>query len=256
MKTSLIVLATLSILSFTACKKSSSPGNPSYPMQMRMTDATGPYDAVYIDVHEVDVNSQNGDNGWVALSTHAGVYDLTKLTNGVDTLLASGTLPSGNISQVRLVLGPNNTVVYKGQSYPLQTPSAQQSGLKLQVHYTMTAGVTYVVLMDFDASQSIVNEGNGGFLLKPVIRTSTSATSGAIKGMVSPASVNPAVYAISGVDSVGIYTDVNGNYMFSGLAAGTYNVAFVPAPPLNIKVVNGVVVTNGNVTNMGTVSIP
>jgi hypothetical protein len=249
----LVIMAAM--VSFTACKKENT-NTGSYPMQVRMTDATGPYDAVNVDVQQVQVNSSGNDNGWVTLSTRAGIYDLTKLTNGVDTFLANGTLSSGSISQIRLVLGTNNTVVVNGTSYPLKTPSAQQSGLKLQVHYTLVNGIAYVVLLDFDASQSIVKEGNGDYILKPVIRTSTVATSGAIKGIVSPASANPTIYAISGSDSTSTFTDALGNFMFRGMSAGTYSVVFVPAPPLAIKTVTNVSVSVGSVTNIGTVTIP
>jgi hypothetical protein len=38
----------------------------------------------------------------------------------------------------------------------------------------------YHVLLDFDANKSIVNLGNGGYKLKPIIRTA-GAISGAIK---------------------------------------------------------------------------
>jgi hypothetical protein len=245
------------ILTVFGCKKdNNTPGN--YPMQVRMTDAAGPYDAVYVDVQSVQVNTDpNGnDNGWVTLSTHAGIYDLTKLTNGVDTFLASATLPSGNVSQIRLILGTNNTIVVNGQTYPLKTPSAQQSGLKIQVHYTLVSGINYIVLLDFDASRSIVSKGNGDYSLKPVIRATTSATSGAIKGIVSPASTHPAIYAISGTDSIGTYSDALGYFMFKGMSAGTYNIAIVPLPPLSIKVVNNVNVSNGVITDMGTITIP
>jgi hypothetical protein len=42
-------------------------------------------------------------------------------------------------------------------------------------------GIMYHVLLDFDANKSIVKLGNGGYKLKPVIRTVESAISGAIK---------------------------------------------------------------------------
>jgi hypothetical protein len=39
---------------------------------------------------------------------------------------------------------------------------------------------------DFDANKSIVKLGNGGYKLKPVIRTVETAISGAIKGTITP----------------------------------------------------------------------
>jgi len=248
------VIFPLILLASFSCKKSETPSN-SYPMEMRMTDAAGPYDAVYIDVQSVEVLSDNNSSNWVTLNTNAGIYDLTRLVNGRDTFFGAATLSSGSISQIRLILGTNNSVVIKGQSYPLKTPSAQQSGLKLNVNYSLVAGVNYVILLDFDANKSIVKTGNGEYTLKPVLRTSTAATSGAIIGVVTPASANPEIFAISGSDSIGTFSDAFGNFRFNGMSSGTYSIAFVPVYPLPIKIVNNVSVSVGNVTDVGLITI-
>jgi hypothetical protein len=43
---------------------------------------------------------------------------------------------------------------------------------------------------DFDANKSIVKLGNGGYKLKPVIRTVETAISGAIKGTITPIGIS------------------------------------------------------------------
>ena len=43
----------------------------------------------------------------------------------------------------------------------LTTPSAQHSGLKLNVHAELTEGITYKILLDFDAVRSVVKTGSG-----------------------------------------------------------------------------------------------
>jgi hypothetical protein len=60
----------------------------------------------------------------------------------------------------------------------------QRSGLKLQVNQTLQEGI--MCTFDFDANKSIVKLGNGGYKLKPVIRTVETAISGAIKGTITP----------------------------------------------------------------------
>jgi hypothetical protein len=61
-----------------------------------------------------------------------GIYDLLKLSNGVEKLIATDTLEISKVQQIRLILGTRNTVVLDGITYPLSTPSAEQSGLKLR----------------------------------------------------------------------------------------------------------------------------
>jgi hypothetical protein len=117
------------------------------------------------------------------------------------------------------------------------------------------AGVGYTLRLDFDAAQSIVLTGNGKYILKPVIRAIPVAVSGAITGLVTPAASSPKVFAIMGTDTVGTIADASGKFFFPGIAAGTYNVNFIPVSPYLYKTVSGVVVTTGAVKDMGTITI-
>jgi hypothetical protein len=137
----------------------------------------------------------------------------------------------------------------------LTTPSGQTSGVKLNVHDNLTAGVDYTLTLDFDAARSIVLTGNGKYILKPVIRAVANAASGALEGIVSPAASYPKVYAIQGTDTVGTVADSTGKFYFQGLPAGTYTVDFVPVSPYIKKTVSNVAVTNGSVQDMGTITI-
>jgi len=58
--------------------------------------------------------------------------------NGKDTLLVTDEIPSGMLSQIRLILGENNSVMVDSIVYDIKTPSAQESGLKLNVHQDIT----------------------------------------------------------------------------------------------------------------------
>jgi hypothetical protein len=227
-------------------------------LEVRLTDAPGDYEEVNIDIQDVQVNSSSDEKGWTSLDVHEGVYDLLKLTNGLDTLLGTAELPAGKISQVRLILGSNNSITVAGETISLSTPSAQQSGLKLQVHAELLEGITYTMLLDFDAAKSIVHTGNGKYILKPVLRTVVEAESGAIKGAVTPVSALPAVYVIEGSDTVGTtFTEpITGKFLVKGLEAGTYRVAFSPKTGYETFVKENVTVTVGSVTDLGTLTFP
>jgi hypothetical protein len=226
-------------------------------VQVRLTDAPGDFEEVNIDILQVQVNADSSSSsGWKSFDVNK-VYNLMQLTNGLDTLLGQIQLPEGMVSQVRLILGDNNTVKVSGQVLPLKTPSAQQSGLKIQVHTSIKAGVTYTITLDFDAARSVVTTGNGSYNLKPVIRSTVAAESGAIKGMIDPAAAAPAVYAMSATDTVSTSTDpTTGKFLVSGLAPGTYVVSFTPKTGY-IKPADktGVNVVVGTVTDIGTIQI-
>lgn len=254
-----IILCSI-ILGFTmnSCKKDTvdSTPEPTYPYAVRMTDSPGPYNAVFIDLQGVEITGNDGKT--VLINVHNGIYNLLNFSNGIDTLIATGTLTVATVQQIRLILGTNNSVVINNVSYPLSTPSADQSGLKLQVHQTLQGGVLYSVLLDFDANTSIVDLGSGNYELKPVVRTIETAISGAIKGKISPVGTLAFATATSTSSSTISYSSnvsVAGDFLLVGIPAGIYTVTVTPAAPLNPVTQNNITVTTGVVTNLGTITL-
>lgn len=195
---------------------------------IRLTDSPGDYEAVNIDLQCIEVH---GEGGWTQLpNVNSGVYNLLDLTDGKETLLVSSDYPAGKISQIRLILGDNNSISLDGKDLPLETPSAQQSGLKLLFNAELTAGITYSILLDFDAAKSVVETGSGKRNLKPVIKVISDALDGAISGEVSPEELTVAVFAIDGLDTLGTNYVKEGttNFFIGGLPAGSYTLSFDP----------------------------
>lgn len=233
-----------------SCKKETNKS--TYPYAIRMTDAPGPYNAVYIDLQGIEITGGGGET--VLTNVKAGIYNLLDFSNGKDTLIASGILEDATVQQIRLILGPNNSVMVNNVSYPLNTPSADQSGLKLQVHQTLLAGILYSVLLDFDAYKSIVEMGNGTYKLKPVIRTIETAISGIIKGKITPVGSLAVVTATSATNlSYSANVASTGDFMLIGLPAGTYSITVTPALPLLPVTQSNISVTTGITTNIGTI---
>lgn len=235
--------------SLLSCQKQSSKST----LSVKMADAPGPYTAVYIDLQGVEITGTN--NNTVLLNTNNRIYNLLNFANGKDTLIGTGSLSEGSVEQVRLILGPNNTVVINNVSYPLSTPSAEQTGLKLQVHQSLVAGVAYSILLDFDANQSIVDLGNGTYKLKPVIRTIDTAISGSIMGKILPVGLLATVTATSALASYSSAVTVTGDFLIKGLPAGIYTVTVTPASPKVAVVQANITVAVGAATNVGTITI-
>ena len=221
-------LALLSLIS--SCKKTDAPLPGKARMQVYLTDDPGDYEAVYIDIRDVRVNNAaDTANGWISLANvHRGSYNLLDLVNDKDTLLADAEINPGTIQQIRLVLGTENFVKVDGKLIRLETPSAQQSGLKLNIHQVMNEGILYQLLLDFDVAKSIVKTGNGKYILKPTIRTILKAAGGSIRGYVLPPAFQTAVLAIRGTDTVASTYTANGGFLLRGLNGGTYQLSFIP----------------------------
>lgn len=251
-------LITIMVIGFASCSDDDKATlESSARLSVKLTDAPGDYDAVFIDVKDVVVKYNGSEDEASIGEINAGLYDLLELTGGVSVLLVDDEIPAGTVSQIRLILGDNNTVVIDGQVYPLATPSAQQSGLKLQINKTLEAGIFYEFILDFDVDKSIVEQGNGGYNLKPVIRASTVAETGAISGIALPAGLQTLITADNGLIQISSYTNSEGAYVLSGVPDGTYSVtieteAGAGFPPV---IIQDVVVVTGVVTNLGTIDL-
>ena len=251
-------ISCLSLVLFaTSCNKDSGKSR----LTVYLTDAPAEYDAVNIDIAALEIKTTNdtGDDGWQTLSlVSPGVNNLLEFTNGMDALLASIELPAGKVSQLRLILGDDNTVVVNGvsQPLPLETPSAQTSGLKFNIHADLVEGVEYKIWIDFDAARSIVVTGNNSYILKPVIRTFTEATSGAIKGVVLPAASDPWVSAIMGTDTLSAAPDpVTGQYLIRGVPPGIWKILADGSNGYIDQTINNINVTLGQLTVVDTITL-
>jgi hypothetical protein len=244
---------------FSSCD-SVTEGTGNARMEVRMTDAPGDYEEVNVDIRSVQIHKENTDSesGWMTLDhINPGVYNLLDFANGRDTLLASANLPAGTISQIRLVLGNNNSLKLKnGNVVDLKTPSGQTSGVKLKINAELQEDVTYVVLLDFDAAKSVVARGNGQYNLKPVVRTITQAIAGGIKGKVTPAEYKPGIYVISAAnDTIGGFANDNGDFLIKGIKAGTYTVKFYTENNAHDKTLNNVSISQDQIKDLGTVDL-
>lgn len=220
--------------------------SPTGTLQVQMTDAPScGFDHVYVTVSQVRVNAsaQAGDNdaGWSTVSLPAPQkIDLLSLTNGALASLGQTALPTGQYQQVRLVLTSNqgntlsNSVVPSGTTaeQPLATPSATQSGYKIISPFTVQPNTLVDLVLDFNACKSVVQQGNGGYQLKPVVTATPTVVSGEISGYVAPAEAGATVYAEQNGKVVkGTVADSTGKFVLSPLVQsatqGSYDVVIV-----------------------------
>jgi hypothetical protein len=226
-----------------------------------LTDAPAcGFDAVNITIEKLRVHASStaadGDTGWYEVPVVPTRLDLLTLTNGVVESLGQLALPAGRYTQLRLVLAENgrnapwaNSVVPTGgRETALTTPSAQQSGLKMNVGIDVPAGQALDVVIDFDACQSVVKRGNSGqYNLKPKL-TVTPVLSEAgyrVVGYVTPA-MAAAGTAVS-VQSAGVplkatVPDPEGRFVLYPVPVGNHELVVSSAGRVT-AVLTGVPVT-------------
>ena len=169
----------------SAGSSASTPVVGTGALRLALTDAPAcGFDKVYVTVERVRVHqsasASDSEAGWSDIVLDpAKRIDLLSLTKGILTELGQTTLPAGKYTQLRLVLAANGNVApFANSALPtgskdevaLTTPSATDSGLKINIDITVATGKTADFVLDFNACQSIVSAGQSGkYLLKPVL---------------------------------------------------------------------------------------
>lgn len=238
-------------------------------VQLKLVDAPGDYLEVNVKIVDIQYNKSDSEAGWVSFGTPKDYpinVDLTTLIAGNSLLLTDQIIPSGMLKQIRLVLGDGNTLKIEGQAemMALNTPSAMQSGLKLNMNTTLEPGFSYTFILDWDVQKSVVMTGSGMYNLKPVIRVNTAVNSGSISGIVVKTAnsidipmdlvtvgfVNNSDESMNGTTT----TDEAGKFLIQGLKTGTYTLTINKAG-YNIYTKADVSVTVGNVTNINKITL-
>jgi len=249
----------------------SSVSDATGTLSVSLSDATtDDYQAVYITVQEVSVHraedeqsegeAENGeaedgneDQGWITVATPNQTYNLLDLVNGALEQLGVVDLEAGHYTQMRLLLGetPDSGLNLLGSAHPyanyvidssdasqeMDVPSGYQSGIKIVQGFDIVEDQTRSLILDFDASKSIVRAGNSGkLILKPTIKVVDEDETARVSGSVSEGGVgvggvyvsvqtydSQAAEAGRVVVQSGTVTEDDGSYVLR-LDAGTYYI--------------------------------
>lgn len=225
-------------------------------LSVKLVDALSGYDAVNIDILFMKAKI---DSDWVDFPVeNPGVYNLQEFINGNSLLMIGDTsLSPGVITELRLILGEDNTVVVDGESFELKTPSGQTSGYKIKMDpQPLESGGIYSLVIDFDVSESVHQTGNGKYMLKPVVRGYLETAIGGISGVVEPPDGAYYVEATNVTDTAGTLIDqLTGEFLIGTVIPGTYDVTFYANPAFSDSTISGIVVSAGEITLMDTITL-
>jgi len=212
--------------------------------------------------------SDSTGNRFTVLSTPQE-YDLLTLTNGATATLGDVTVPEGSYTQLRFVVDSARVTLKTGftfsdgtSSKTLQTPSAQQTGIKVNFAGPVSVGPGQTILVvDFDVARNFVFTGPSanpnGVLFKPVLHATVRDIAGSIAGTVTPASAKARLYAIMNGDTVtsALADTLTGAYKLWYLPPGDYSVSAV-ATGFQTQTATTSVADGQNVTGLNFALVP
>ncbi len=210
-----LFVAALLFMQLPGCGGGGGSSAPTGQIQVLMTDAPAfrDFSSVHIRIDKVMVvpkgkeGAADNDPGLLNVPMPGGSsdVDIMKL-HFLQQLLGTAQIPPGTYNQVRLILAPNppnapfnNYFILAGSAdqIALTTPSAQQTGVKINGKFTVTSGVLTTILLDFNPNEAIVKRGHSGQdNLKPTGITlsqiySSLANSASISGLIHSPVFNP-----------------------------------------------------------------
>jgi hypothetical protein len=240
-----------------------------------LTDAPAcGFDEVNVTVTKVRVHqggtASDSASGWSEITLNpARKINLLDLTNGVLEYLGETTLPAGHYTQVRLLLAPNNASSpvsnsvalssASGTEIALITPSAVQTGIKLVHGFDVAAGQRTDLVLDFDACKSVVALGNGGFLLKPVIKVIPTDPNG-IDGFVDSVLLGSNITVSAQIHGTVVRSaspdPTTGAFFLARLDPGTYDVVIAAEGRATAVIREVPVESSGSVAMISTNAAP
>ncbi len=260
-KKSLLFLSlflTTMIVVFISCKKETSAGPGAVPpgkseLKIMMTDDPSViFDSIFLDIQrvEVKVEDSTGRERWDTLTIRAGMYNILRFRNGLDTLLAAGYIPNGEVEKIRITLGTRNSVVLNGAIIPLTNIDKV---ITIDVH----GDVDHLdprhlrIWLDFDGHGSI-RFHNGRWELKLKIGHFSHGKSGELEGEIRPSGALPAtLMVIAGADTLRAIPENDGEFKIRGIKTNTVTLIIKPSNGYKDSVINNIPIRRGNDTDLG-----
>lgn len=180
-------------MAFTGCKKetltndtastttSNTYGRVAPPFEkgvitVRLTNTfpSGTLPIANVEVVGVVVHYADPRIGYATIPVKGSIFDLYGPSVRAGIIIAEKPMmEAGRIDQIRLILGVNNTIIYGDQTgkhmLPLIIPGGENL-VNLAIDARIENATNLTITLDFNATASINFEGNGTYLLNPVVR--------------------------------------------------------------------------------------
>lgn len=287
MKNKHIFLAAMVVIAasfvMTACSKNTSAEanmQGKEQLSLYLTDGPGVFDKVFIDIRSVKVlvdtskdtrkhDNEDWDNRgandhkkdssfiWEDLKIVPGVYDILKLRNGADTILANAGITKGSIRLIKIELGTNNSVVKDSVTYPLSVPPNEKGYVLIKLkggECEEHAPGKKRLWLDFDITRSIVQKNNQ-FFLKPVFHFFVVNTSAIVAGKVTPKEAYPVITLYNQTDTAYALPNQEGYFKMRGLKEGNYSLYVNASNGYQDTTINNVVVKATGETSVGLITL-
>jgi len=121
-----------------------------------------------VEVHLTGAGEEENattEAGWHTVVNESQTFDLIAIKDAKE-FLGSAELGPGKYTQIRLTIGKAEATI-DGNEWDLAIPSTT---VKLVQNFSIEAGQTTTLTLDFDAQESIHPAGEGQYVMRPTIK--------------------------------------------------------------------------------------
>lgn len=203
-------------------------------MNILLMDSPAEWDSVVVEIQGVEIDFvQSGRQGetqkiWMPYEPAKKTINLSKLVNGVTLPVSRKEFLLGQITAITLKLGTSHALFQGDNRYELTLPS-DVTDFKKDLKVDLEPGISYDLVLDMDLEKSIrvVQQDPLKHSFVPTMYAFSGIGRVEVVGTVFPTDLKPAIFAISGKDSVSTHSNSSGGFLFR-LKPGFYTLYIDP----------------------------
>lgn len=232
--------------------------SPKALVNLVLVDTPAKWDSVLVEIEgvEVELLQEGRETGSQMYYLEYKIGDkkirVSDLVAGKALVIGRDELPVGKIIGLKVRMGTRHSLYEENKAYPMPLKNPSDSFVTMTTALDLKAGVAFDIILDMDLESSIVQTATSplAFELDPVFTVIQAAGVGEVKGVISPASLKPAIYIVNGTDSISTQVNTSGSYLFR-VPKGIYSVYFDPKDPTyNSQRITNVQVDSASTTQL------
>jgi hypothetical protein len=208
--------------------------SPKALVNIFLMDSPAQWDSVVVEIEGVEIefvqSARQGETQkiWLPYEPAKKTINLSKLVNGITLPVSRKEFQLGQITAITLRLGTSHALFQGDNRFELVLPS-EVTDFKKDLKVDLEDGISYDLVLDMDLEKSIqvVQQEPLKLSFNPTIYAFSGIGRGEVIGTVFPMELKPAIFAISGKDSVSTHTNTGGGFLFR-LQPGFYNLYIDP----------------------------
>ncbi len=235
------------------CSCEPADSGPKSLVNLVLVDTPAKWDSVLVEIEGVELEilvqgrETQSQSFYFEYKTGDKQIRVSDLIGGQGLIIGREELPSGKVIGLRVQMGKNHVLYQEKKGYPMPLVDPNNLFVPLLADLDLEAGIAYDIILDMDLEKSILQKSTAplSFQLSPVFTLVEGASSGELRGTVSPLTLKPAIYLIQGADSISTHPTTSGSFLFR-VEPGIYSVYFdskdsryANATVLNLVVIEG-----------------